>query len=109
MALRVQKQATRLFRQNSWAKHWFKEFMRVDDMPIAMGAFELFSRGADKRARHWVGTEFSRNKPTVTEWKRRHLAVAWKRIERRIGDELEKKLREQLFFTRIDRQVAPWH
>jgi hypothetical protein len=105
----VKWRSARLQYYEACARHWWREYWRLEDLEEAYAAWVLFWQCADRRAVAWMRTEAdaSPNSDALQEAKRRHWAANrpdWKK-----GAEQNRLQLERQFLRRnIENSVWPW-
>lgn len=98
------------WQRNSWAKHWFKQFLQERDNVLAWRSFRLFLKCADRRFYLWKENfvnQYSQSEDI--DLKLDFLRDNKDTIKKSIRDNNEKELRDNFLGHKIlSRQAWPW-
>lgn len=96
------------WKQNSWAKHWFKQFCEASDSVDAWSAFRLFLRCVDRRFWLWKDQYLNYDMP------KKHL-IFFEDNQMTIQNSIRKNEKKSLHLTKrflghkiAERQAWPW-
>lgn len=95
------------YRRNQWARHWLTQFFEEPDRDRAFAYHQLFMSCADRRAWSWASDMLGSRGETVPPIWKQHLSLTSQALSMRI-EEREKKLKDTLYGTAVERILAPW-
>ena len=100
--------ASRRYRLNKWAHHWFDLFLAERDRDRAFGFYLLFSDCADRRALVWAGRQIALIFDDLPETWRIHWSFCWPTLVKQVKKH-DNQRKKNLFGTSIFVQSqAPW-
>lgn len=105
----VAERALHLWQKNTWAKHWFRQFLEAEDDILAWAAFRLFLRCADRRFWHWK--QMAIDQVLERPWNRKRMVFLSHNLEtiKRHIRENERDLADRFLDHKLlNRQAWPW-
>lgn len=101
----VRLTAKKRVRAETFARYWFRQFCRVDDLVRAWAAYRLFRLSADRRCLLWCTADM--RELNAGPRKQAFFATTFQRLLRTLREN-ERKLGESFLNCKVDDSLAPW-